>query len=140
FSDSGAPPVVLVEWTMASPIEIELIASLPESEQGDHESVSFVTPPGMKASPVFSRVAVTDAPATIYVSGLYGQPKQDGAAQVRTIFENLDRLLKKSGSDMRHLVKATYYVSDEDASTALNKLRPEFYDPQRPPAASKAPV
>ena len=49
-------------------------------------------------------------------------------------------MLRKTGSDMRHLVKATYYVTDEDASAALNKIRPEFYDPQRAPAASKASV
>jgi hypothetical protein len=35
-------------------------------------------------------------------------------------------------------VKATYYVSDDDASKQLNVIRPKFYDPQRPPAASKA--
>jgi enamine deaminase RidA (YjgF/YER057c/UK114 family) len=37
-------------------------------------------------------------------------------------------------------VKATYYVSDADASAALNRLRPRYYDPKRPPAASKAQV
>jgi hypothetical protein len=41
---------------------------------------------------------------------------------------------------MRHLVKATYYVSDEDASKQLNALRSKYYDPRRPPAASKAMV
>ncbi len=38
------------------------------------------------------------------------------------------------------LSRATYYVADADANTALNKIRPEFYDPQRPPAASNASV
>lgn len=52
----------------------------------------------------------------------------------------LPDILKASGSDMRHLAKATYYVSDNDASAKLNELRPKFYDPQRPPAASKAQV
>ena len=41
---------------------------------------------------------------------------------------------------MEHLVKATYYVTDENASSELNKIRPEFFNPQRPPAASKAKV
>jgi enamine deaminase RidA (YjgF/YER057c/UK114 family) len=140
FPDSPAPITILVEWTMAGPIEIELIASLPKNDSATGGSVSFVTPPGMTASPVFSRVAVTDDPTTIYISGLYGEAMNDGAAQVRGIFSQLDSILHKAGSDMRHLVKATYYVSDDDASTALNKIRPEFYDPQRPPAASKASV
>ena len=45
-----------------------------------------------------------------------------------------------AGGDFRHLVKATYYVSDDPASRALNELRPRHYDPARPPAASKAMV
>jgi hypothetical protein len=36
------------------------------------------------------------------------------------------------------LAKATYYVSNSEASGKLNELRPKFYNPQRPPAASKA--
>ena len=54
--------------------------------------------------------------------------------------ETLGKLLTASGSDFKHLVKATYYVSAEDASKALNESRPEYYEPQRPPAASKAVV
>ena len=38
---------------------------------------------------------------------------------------------------MRHLVKATYYVSDDDAARWIDRLRPRVYDPLRPPAASK---
>ena len=38
---------------------------------------------------------------------------------------------------MRHLVKATYYVSDDDAARWIDRLRPRVYDPSRPPAASK---
>jgi enamine deaminase RidA (YjgF/YER057c/UK114 family) len=64
----------------------------------------------------------------------------DGAGQVREIFGSLGELLKKTGSDFEHLVKATYYVTDDEASNKLNELRPEFYHPQRPPAASKAKV
>ena len=40
---------------------------------------------------------------------------------------------------MRHLAKATY-VTDELTSTKLNEIRREFYDPKRPPAASKSSV
>ena len=37
-------------------------------------------------------------------------------------------------------MKATYYVADDDSSNKLNDLRPKYYDPARPPAASKAKV
>jgi enamine deaminase RidA (YjgF/YER057c/UK114 family) len=56
------------------------------------------------------------------------------------VFAKLERILQQSGSDLRHLVKATYYVSADAASTKLNELRPNYYDPARPPAASKAVV
>lgn len=48
--------------------------------------------------------------------------------------------MKRTGSDVRHLVKATYYVSDDGASKPLNVIRQKYYDPKRPPAASKATV
>ena len=77
---------------------------------------------------------------TIYISGLYGTSNGNGAAETGEIFDQLGKLLEKSGSDFRHLVKATYYVSTDEASAKLNELRPKYYDPKRPPAASKAPV
>ena len=97
-------------------------------------------PPGMTASPVFCRVVRVNDPRTIFVSGLYSREAGDGAAQVNDVIAQLQDILKASGSDLRHLAKATYYVSDNDASAKLNELRPKFYDPQRPPAASKAQV
>jgi hypothetical protein len=39
-----------------------------------------------------------------------------------------------------HLVKATYFVSDEALSREHNVVRPEYFSPRRPPAASKATV
>jgi enamine deaminase RidA (YjgF/YER057c/UK114 family) len=56
------------------------------------------------------------------------------------LFRSLGIVLKQTGGDFDRLVKATYYVSDEDAGNQLNLVRPEFYSPQRPPAASKAKV
>jgi enamine deaminase RidA (YjgF/YER057c/UK114 family) len=93
----------------------------------------------MTASPIYSRVSRINDGRRIYASGLYGAG-EDGAAQVKDIFAQLDDVLKKSGSDFHHLAKATYYVSTDDASKKLNELRPSYYDPKRPPAASKASV
>jgi enamine deaminase RidA (YjgF/YER057c/UK114 family) len=94
----------------------------------------------MQASPIYSRVARINHGPTIYLSGLYGTNGQDAGKEVQELFANLKALLEKSGSDLRHLVKATYYVSTEEASQKLNELRPRYYDPLRPPAASKAMV
>ena len=53
-------------------------------------------------------------------------------------FNALGKLLAKTGSDFKHLAKATYYVTDDEISKAHNAIRPSFYDADRPPAASKA--
>lgn len=149
FADSTVPPVVLVEWksSATTPVEIELIA------WGGHPRpaapvLEYSTPPGMTTSPIYSRVCRINSGPTIYISGLYAaadpstnaESAEAGEQEVRQVFETLQRLLAASGSDLQHLVKATYYVSTTAASQKLNELRPQYYDPQRPPAASKAVV
>ena len=140
FDGESIPAVSHVEWMAGSthPIEIEMIASAPASQSS--QSVTYFTPEGMKTSPVYSRVARIHGDKRIYISGLYSSRPGDGEEQTRDIFKTLDSLLKQSGSDFKHLAKATYYVSDSDASSQLNKLRPLYYDPKSPPAASKAMV
>ncbi len=139
FFGKSVPPCVFVEWQSSLPIEVELVAAA-RPTVGQTEPLEFITPPGMTASPVFCRVVRINDPRTIFVSGLYAKDATDGTGQVTQVFEQLQDILKASGSDLRHLAKATYYVSDNDASAKLNELRPKFYDPQRPPAASKAQV
>ena len=139
FGGSPAPPLVFVEWTSTTPIEIELIAAGGLAAT-DAESVEYITPTGMKASPVFCRVVRINFGKNVYISGLLGDNTAQPESQVRDIFSALRYLSRKTGSDMRHLVKATYYVTDSDSSALLNKIRPEFYDAARPPSASKAAV
>lgn len=143
FGERGSPPLALVEWESNLPIEIELVAwggQAPERAEDSAGAVEFLTPPGMTASPVFSRVARIHGGPTIFVGGLFADQAAGGAAQVEEIFAALGDALAQTGGDWLQLAKATYYVSDEDASRALNELRPKFYDPARPPAASKAMV
>lgn len=136
-----APPTVFVDWISASPVvEIEMIAAAHGETSKETNSVSYFTPPGTTDSKVYRRVARVNHGRLVYVSGLYGEKASDGAGQIREIFSKLGTATKQSGSDFEHLVKATYYVTDNDASDKLNALRPEYYNPQRPPAASKAKV
>lgn len=139
FGESVVPPVVHVQWSGGShPIEIELIAHAPATESG--ETVTYQWLPWLSVSPVYCRLARIHGDRRIYVSGITSTNEGDGAAQVRDIFQSLDGVLRQVGSDFRHMAKATYYVSDNDPSTQLNAIRPSLYDPQRPPAASKAMV
>ncbi|TWU09407.1 putative aminoacrylate peracid reductase RutC [Symmachiella macrocystis] len=138
FQGGPLPAHVPVEWTATDSIEIELIAYLPAANgDADQAPLTFSTPPWMTSSPVFSRVATVGTGRRVYISGLYGN---SATAQVPEIFKRLATILKKSQSDFDHLAKATYYVSDAAVSSALNDYRPQVYNPQRPPAASKAAV
>ncbi len=140
FGKGKVPPLVFVEWDSTLPIEIELIANAPKPKDANPPPIEYLTPPGMTASPVYCRVARINVPETIYLSGLYSEKPGTGAEEVESVFAQLRDTLKKSGSDLKHLAKATYYVSGDDSSKQLNVLRPKFYDPKRPPAASKATV
>jgi enamine deaminase RidA (YjgF/YER057c/UK114 family) len=139
FFPGVAPPVVFVEWLAAVPVEIELIAQLPPADKSA-PSVEYYNPPDMMPSPSFSRVALVHSQRQIFVSGLLARAKGKGEAQADDVFDQLQAILEKTGSDMRHLVKATYYVVDDDASRGIDKARYEFLDPKRPPAASKVAV
>ena len=135
------PPVVYVQWEAPGSVEIEMIASaasLPASSGGD--VASYLTPPWMSESPNFCRVVRVHGDRIVYFPGIYATEPGDGAAQVKSLFAQLGALAKQTGTNYEHLVKATYYVADDDSSAQLNKLRPDYYNPQRPPAASKASV
>lgn len=140
YRTEPAPPIVVVEWLHSSlHAEIELIANRDESESevsaGD-DLITYVTPPGMSAASTFSRVAEVHGTGLAYISGLYGDPSEDAEGQVRGIFAEMEELLPRVGSDFDHLVKATYYPTEGEASSQLGEVRPEYYDPERPPTAS----
>lgn len=132
--DGIAPPQVVTEWRGSSlPVEIELVATAPGATGA--ERVTFVEPIASR----FSRVARVFAGRPVFVSGLVGA-SDNPVTQVREIFAELRRVLSEAGSDLRHLAKATYYVSDTGADQEINAIRPTLFDANRPPAASKISV
>lgn len=137
FYGAEIAPLAFVDWKLPL-IEIELVVRAGAERNGD--VIEFITPPGMTSSPVFARVTRINRGPTIFVSGLYGDDTSDPTREVESLIQQLDRTLKEAGSDLRHMVKATYYVATDETSKKLNELRPKYYDPQRPPAASKAVV
>ncbi len=140
FAGREVPPIVLVEWTSSLPTEIELIAAAPEKGERSGETVTFFTPEGDKASPVFSRVARVHADTLIYTGGLSARVGEEPLPEMKRVFARLNDIAQATGSDLAHLAKATYYVSDDTLSKTLNEIRPNLYDPERPPAASKVAV
>jgi enamine deaminase RidA (YjgF/YER057c/UK114 family) len=139
FPDQATPPVVFVEWLASVPVEIEMIARLPLAGNAT-ENVRYFNPPEVRPSNVFCKVALVYTDRQIYVSGQYARSPSRGEPQAQYVFEQLREILAKTGSDIRHLAKATYYVSDHDAARWVDRTRPAVFDPSRPPAASKVMV
>jgi enamine deaminase RidA (YjgF/YER057c/UK114 family) len=144
FSGRALPVVSHVEWISSLPIEIEwVVAAAGQTPPGEvaGERLQMLTPPGMSSSPIFSRVAWLKGGPLIFTSSLIAEPADaSGAAEVEAAFGTLEAILAEAGGDLRHLAKATYFVASEPVSSQLNQLRPRYYDPSRPPAASKAMV
>lgn len=143
YRNKPAPPIVTVEWTHPGvDIEVELIAARGMPPYDSEEAVTYPLPAGLETFPQYSRVAEIHRGKIVYLSGLYGDVEQDGEGQIRTIFDQMGRILEEAGSDFDHLAKATYYVSGWDAGvrSPLGSVRAEVYDPNRPPTSSLIPV
>lgn len=139
FGDELVPPLSHVEWTSTGlPIEIELVVSSPATDA--ENSITVITPKGMTHSPVFSRVIWVQSDTHIFLSSVSVDASDGAEREAESVFKEIASVLEQCDSDFRHLVKATYYVSSGEASSALNAIRPKLYDPKRPPAASKAAV
>lgn len=135
FEGQLAPPTSFVEWISASPIEIEMIVHAPIATTG--ASLTHEWLPWLTNSPVYCRLAWVRSPTQIFISHCDGGSGPE-TEQVAGTFGQLQRRLTEAGSDLRHMAKATYYVRNEAASAAMNAIRPKLYDPEHPPAASKA--
>ncbi|TVS14775.1 MAG: RidA family protein [Planctomycetaceae bacterium] len=147
FPDQMTPPVVFVEWLASVPIEIEMIAQLPRDNDADDADddqtkppLEFFNPPDVWPSAIFSRVALVRTDRQIYIGSQFAREPSRGQPQAIAVFEQLEQILQRTGSDMRHMAKGTYYVADHDASRWIDRTRPTVFDPERPPAASKAMV
>ena len=135
FPGQMTPPVVFVEWSAAPQAEIELIAQLPLTDK-PAEDLEFYNPPDTRPLPIFSRVALVRSQRQIFIAGLFAREAGNGEAQAGDVFAQLKTILDQTGSDLRHLVKASYYVCDPDAGRGYDIARPKILDPKRPPAAS----
>ncbi|NOX55483.1 MAG: hypothetical protein GXP27_13805 [Planctomycetes bacterium] len=140
FPNQPTPPLVFVEWLAPPPVEIEAIARLPESSRKAGVTVEYYNPPYVRRLQIFSRVALVHTDRQIYVSSLFARKPGRGQEQALDVFDQLESILEKAGSDLRHLAKATYYVCDDPSARGMDRARLWLYDQDRPPAASKCMV
>jgi enamine deaminase RidA (YjgF/YER057c/UK114 family) len=143
LGDKTLPAISLVEWESGLPVEIEMVAVYPEEyEFLGMTSAQYLTVPGMVASSVYCRVAVTHSRKLVYISGLYSKESLAGKGEqeLQNLYSRLQQVLNRVNSSFDYLIKATYYVSDPVTSSAYTPVRMELYNYMRPPAASKAAV
>lgn len=133
------PPVVFVEWLAPPPVEIELIAQLPAGDKSA-PAVEYYNPPDVSPLQIFSRAALVHTDRQIFVGGLFAHKAEGGQEQALDVFDQLQTILAKAGSDLQHLAKGTYYAVDDGAARGLDRARLWLYDQDRPPAASKCMV
>ncbi|MEA1950679.1 MAG: RidA family protein, partial [Planctomycetota bacterium] len=103
FPGRSTPPVVFVEWLASVPVEIEMVAQLPSMDKSA-DNVEFYTPPEVRPSTVFSKAALVNTDRQIYISGQYARVSSRGEPQAIHVFGQLQEILEKTGSDMRHMV------------------------------------
>lgn len=139
FPNQSTPPVVFVEWLAPPPVEIELIAQLPATEKST-PAVEYYNPPDVSPLQIFSRAALVHTDRLIYVTGLFARKPNGGQEQALDVFDQLQAILAKTGSDLHHMAKGTYYVCDDSSARGMDRARLWLYDKDNPPAASKCMV
>lgn len=56
----------------------------------------------------------------------------DFAAQARRVFENLKAVLREGKTDLRHVVRATVYLTDLGNFQTLNSIYAEYFGDHKP--------
>ena len=56
----------------------------------------------------------------------------DFAVQAKRVFENLNAVLKESGAEFQHVVKATVYLTDLGNFQTLNSIYAEYFGEHKP--------
>jgi len=140
FPGQMMPPVVFVEWLATPPVEIELIAQLPLTGE-PAPKVQYYDPPDVRPSKLFSRVALVRTDRQIYISSLFvKKPTGRRMEEALAVFDQLEAILAQAGSDLRHMAKGTYYVSDSGSASGMDRVRLWRYEQGSAPAASKCMV
>jgi enamine deaminase RidA (YjgF/YER057c/UK114 family) len=140
FPGRMVPPVVFVEWLAEPPVEIELVAQLPLTGESTPK-VEYYNPPEVRPSQLFSRAALVRSERQIYISSLFSpQPTGHREEEAVAVFDQLEAILARAGSDLRHMAKGTYYTIDAGSASGMDRLRLWRYDQACAPAASKCMV
>jgi Putative translation initiation inhibitor, yjgF family len=99
--------------------------------------LQFENPPGLTASPNYSQVALVSAPRLVLSGTQVSYGYQDSDA--RLAFQRLTRALDQGGSSVRDIAMAHFYPLSSSIAEQIRRIRFEFFDKSRPPAATMQP-
>ncbi|QDU81208.1 Endoribonuclease L-PSP [Polystyrenella longa] len=144
YTGDMKPSITHMEWKTTDSIEIEMVVFAPDDvriEGADSkQSVQHFWLPWLTVSPVYCRWTLVNSPDRIYIDDILAQNTATHEEEIHEIFGKMKEILTATGSDFNHLAKATYYTTNAEVSKPFGQIRPEYYDPEHPPAASLARV
>ena len=90
----------------------------------------------------YSEAVITEGGKTIWLAGTTGTVDENGKslagdfeAQVRQVFKNLDRTLKKSGGQLSDMVQMTVFITDVRNGDRVVQIRREVFGDNFPGSA-----
>ena len=117
-----------------SVVDCEAIAKASRKAQG---RVQFENPAGLTQSPNFSQLALVSAPRLVFSGTQVSYGYQDSDA--RLAFQRLAKALEAGGSSVKDIAFASFYPLSSSIAEQVRRIRFEFFDKQRPPAATMQP-
>jgi enamine deaminase RidA (YjgF/YER057c/UK114 family) len=112
-------------------VECETVARLRAAEK---ESLRFVNPSGLNASPNYSHVALVGAQRVVFSDLSLAQGVQE--AEARLAFAQLEKALQAGGASIKDVAMSHLYPVSQAASELIRDTRFGFYDKSRPPAST----
>jgi enamine deaminase RidA (YjgF/YER057c/UK114 family) len=97
----------------------------------------LLNPDGMTKSPNFTQIALVAAPRVVLTGTQTSFGYQDSDA--RLAFQRLEKALDQSGGSLKRTAMLHIYPLSQSLADQVRKVRPEFVDPGRPPAATMLP-
>jgi enamine deaminase RidA (YjgF/YER057c/UK114 family) len=97
----------------------------------------LLNPEGLSSSPNYSQIAMVSAPRVVLTGSQVSFGYQD--ADARQAFQRLEKSLDQFHTSLRHAAMVYYYPLSQSLAEQIHKVRTEFYEPSRPPAATMLP-
>ena len=109
--------------------------------------VNIFNPAGVHKPMGYSHVAEVTGAKLVYIAGQVAMDaqgnlvgKDDFAAQMRQVFENLQQSLRGAGATFQDVIKLNYFCADSvDVAAILplvREIRDQFVNTQAPPAST----